>query len=204
MTISNALRRTTGQTVRCLLALTLVLSALSFTTAPAAAETPTVGQNAPDFTLSTPEGARLHFADLTAKGNVVLILLRGYPGYQCPYCQKQIHDFISSADQFAKAGAQVLLVYPGPPAELDQRAKEAIAKANPDQQLPANFHLVIDPDYAFTNLYGLRWDAPKETAYPSTFLVDRHGKIFFAKTSHTHGDRTTAADTLTELKASHP
>jgi peroxiredoxin len=184
--------------------LTLLTALLSIAALPALAATPVVGQKAPDFTLSTPEGAKLHFADLTAKGTVVLILLRGYPGYQCPYCQKQIHDFISSADQFAKAGAQVLLVYPGPPADLDQRAKEAIAKANADQQLPANFHLVIDPDYSFTNLYGLRWDAPKETAYPSTFLVDRQRKIFFAKTSHAHGDRTTAADTLTELKSSHP
>ena len=176
-----------------------VVLLLTLAVRPAQAATPAVGQKAPDFTLSTPEGAAIHFADLTTKGDVVLILLRGYPGYQCPYCQKQIHDFIASADQFAKAGAQILLVYPGPPADLDQKAREAITKANADQKLPANFHLVIDPDYAFTNLYDLRWDAPKETAYPSTFLVNRKGNIYFAKTSHSHGDRTTAADTLSEL-----
>jgi len=33
--------------------------------------------------------------------------------------------------------------YPGPPAELDQRAREFLSKQNP---LPANLHLVIDPD----------------------------------------------------------
>lgn len=125
----------------------------------------------------------------------MLIVLRGYPGYQCPYCQRQAHDFIQNGDKFAQAGAQVLLVYPGPPAELSQRANEFLA----GQKLPANVHLVIDPDYAFTNLYDLRWNAPKETAYPSTFLLDENGKIFFAKTSHSHGDRTTAADILSEL-----
>jgi peroxiredoxin len=176
---------------------------LSLAVHSAQAATPAVGQKAPDFTLSTPEGVAVHFADLTAKGDLVLILLRGYPGYQCPYCQKQIHDFIASADQFAKAGAQILLVYPGPPADLDQRAREAIAKANADQKLPANFHLVMDPDYAFTNLYDLRWEGPKETAYPSTFLVNRKGNILFAKTSHSHGDRTTATDTLSELMKAH-
>lgn len=173
-------------------ALALLLTALPLA---ARAATPAVGQTAPDFTLSTPEGSPVHFADLTAKGDVVLILLRGYPGYQCPLCHRQVQDFIASADKFASAGAQILLVYPGPPASLDQRANEFLA----GQKLPANVHLVLDPGYAFTNLYNLRWDAPQETAYPSTFLVDRKGKVFYTKTSHTHGDRTTAADTLTQL-----
>jgi len=58
---------------------------------------------------------------------------------------------------------------------------------------------VIDPDYKFTNLYGLRWNAQQETAYPSTFLIDRHGKIYFRKISKEHGDRTTAEQVLAEM-----
>ena len=60
-------------------------------------------------------------------------------------------------------------MYPGLPADLDRRAKEFLAAQSP---LPANVTLLIDPDCTFTNLYGLRWDAPRETAYPSTFLID--------------------------------
>jgi peroxiredoxin len=161
------------------------------------AETPDLGQKAPEFTLSTPEGHPLSLSEFTPKGTVVLVVLRGFPGYQCPYCQRQVHDFLMSADKFAALGAEVLLVYPGPPAELDQRAREFLAKQNP---LPANLHLVIDPDYKFTNQYGLRWDAPQETAYPSTFLVNQSGMVFFRKISHSHGDRTTASDILTELE----
>jgi peroxiredoxin len=169
----------------------------------AAAQTPDIGQKAPDFTLSTPEGHTLSLSGLTSKGTVVLIVLRGFPGYQCPYCQRQVHDFVTNSDRFAAFGAQVLLVYPGPPADLDQRAREFLAKEN---ELPANLHLVIDPDYKFTNQYGLRWDAPKETAYPTTFLIDRHDVVFFRKISRAHGDRTTANDVLAELehaKSSH-
>jgi peroxiredoxin len=110
---------------------------------------------------------------------------------------KQAHDFIQNADKFAALGAQVLLIYPGPPADLDQHAKEFLTKQDP---LPANLHLVIDPDYTVTNQYGLRWDAPHETAYPSTFLIDRKGVVFFRKISHSHGDRTSAADILAELE----
>ncbi len=128
---------------------------------------------------------------------MVLVVLRGYPGYQCPFCVKQVHDFVENADKFAAAGAQVVLVYPGPPADLDQKAKEFLTKNNP---LPDNLHLLIDPDYKVTNQYSLRWDAPKETAYPSTFLIDRHDTIFFRKVSHAHGDRTTSADILAELQ----
>jgi peroxiredoxin len=167
------------------------------------AEVPEIGQKAPEFSLSTPDGHPLKLSEFTAKGTVALVVLRGFPGYQCPYCQKQVHDFLMNADKFMAAGVEVLLVYPGPPADLDRHAKDFLAKQNP---LPANVHLVVDPDYAFTNQYGLRWAASHETAYPSTFLINRGGTVFFRKVSHGHGDRTTAVDVLAELdrdKAAH-
>jgi peroxiredoxin len=160
------------------------------------AETPKVGAKAPDFTLSTPTGTSVELSKQEHKANVVLVLLRGYPGYQCPYCQKQAHDFIEHATEFASKKAIVLLVYPGPPADLDQRAKEFLAK---QADLPANVIMVTDPDYKMTNLYDLRWDASHETAYPSTFILDRSGTVLFEKISHSHGDRTTAQDILDQL-----
>jgi peroxiredoxin len=60
----------------------------------AAAPPPTVGEKARDFRLSTPEGKHLRLSDVMAQGPVVLVVLRGYPGYQCPYCNRQVQDFI--------------------------------------------------------------------------------------------------------------
>ena len=160
------------------------------------AQTPGVGSKAPDFALSTPKGVSVRLSQDTTKGRTVLVLLRGFPGYQCPYCERQVHDFVEHASDFEARKANILLVYPGPPAELDQHAKEFLAK---QAELPSNVKLVIDPDYKMTNLYGLRWDAPHETAYPSTFILDEQGKILFEKISHSHGDRTTAADALAQL-----
>ena len=171
----------------------LFLSLLSLA---ANAQAPAVGTKAPEFSLPTPDGTPVRLSQLTKNGTVVLVVLRGYPGYQCPYCTKQVHDFLQNAEQFRAASAEVLLVYPGPPADLDQHAREFLVKQNP---LPPSIHLVIDPDYTFTNQYGLRWDAPHETAYPSTFLIDRQNQIFFRKVSKAHGDRTTAAEILAEL-----
>lgn len=101
-----------------------------------------------------------------------------------------------NASRFAEKGANVLLVYPGPPADLDQHAKEFLAK---QANLPDNIQLVIDPDYTFTNQYNLRWDAPHETAYPSTFLLSKERVVLYRKISHAHGDRTSSEDVLTEL-----
>lgn len=156
---------------------------------------PGVGQKAPDFTLQTPEGADVSLSGLVQKGKVVLIVLRGYPGYQCPYCQRQVHDFVQNAGEFSQVGAQILLVYPGPPAQLGTHAKEFLAH----ERLPSNVRLVIDPDYKVTNLYGLRWDAPRETAYPSTFIVDQTRKVLFRRISRSHGDRTTSRDVFAEI-----
>jgi peroxiredoxin len=162
------------------------------------AQTPAMGAKAPDFTLSTPTGKSIQMSKQMQGHRLVLVVLRGFPGYQCPYCVKQVHDFIDHAAAFEAKNTRVLLVYPGPPAELDDRAKDFLAK---QPELPANIVLVTDPDYKVTNLYGLRWDAPHETAYPSTFILDKKGIIAFEKNSHSHGDRLSAQDALDNLAA---
>jgi peroxiredoxin Q/BCP len=155
---------------------------------------PAVGEKAPDFALKNLDGKTVKLSDETAKGQVVLIVLRGFPGYQCPICNRQVKEFSSKAAEFA--GKNVILVYPGPGEKLNEKATEFVM----DKNLPANIELVLDPDYAFTNRYGLRWDAKQETAYPSTFLIDSKGMVFFSKVSKTHGGRTTVAEVLEELK----
>jgi thioredoxin-dependent peroxiredoxin len=162
------------------------------------AEPPALGAKAPDFTLSTPTGKAVHMSRERHGDNLVLVVLRGFPGYQCPYCVRQVHDFVEHASDFAAKNTNVLLIYPGPPADLDRHAKEFLEKQS---ELPANVVLVTDPDYTVTNLYGLRWDAPGETAYPATFILDKKGTIVFEKISHSHGDRLSAQDAFDHLSA---
>jgi peroxiredoxin len=183
--------------LRRLLSLPALVLALTIS---ALAATPGVADHAPDFTLATPGGTTLQLSSLTAQGRVVLILLRGYPGYQCPYSLQQFNDFQQSAAQFAALGTQVLFIYPGPSPNL---ASEATNFA-PASSLANNIHLVIDPDFSVTNLYSLRWDAPNETAYPSTFIIEKDGSIYSAQIGKSHGDHPTAADILAALNANIP
>ncbi len=163
-----------------------------------AAEPPKNGDKAPDFSLKTLDDQTVRLSDLTAKGNVVLIVLRGWPGYQCPICERQVADYIASAPGLDEAKAHVLMVYPGPAEDLKAHAKEFLEMKG--KLWPKDFAYVLDPDYAMVNAYGLRWDAPRETAYPSTFVLDKNGVVRFEKISHSHGDRSKAAEILNELK----
>lgn len=129
---------------------------------------------------------------MTKEGPVVLIMLRGWPGYQCPACQRQMGDFLKHADEFHKAGARVLMVYPGPANGLTAHAEEFVGST----KFPKNVTMLLDPDYKLTTLYGLRWVAPRETAYPSTFVVGPDNTIHYAKISRTHGGRAAADEVL--------
>jgi peroxiredoxin len=155
---------------------------------------PVVGDRAPDFSLMSTKGVNIRLSERSAE-IVVLVVLRGYPGYQCPYCNRQVQDFVENAAAFAEAGASVIFVYPGPPDQLAAKAGEFLK----EKKLPDHFEMLLDPGYDFTRTYGLRWNAAKETAYPSTFLIDRQGVVFFSKVVKSHGGRTTAAEILKAL-----
>jgi peroxiredoxin len=162
-----------------------------------AANPPKVGDTASDFTLKTLDDQSVRLSDLTAKSQVVLVVLRGWPGYQCPYCTKQAHDYVKNAEKLKAAGVQVVMVYPGPADDLKAHATEFLQ----DKDWPKDFLFVLDPDYSFTKAYGLRWDAPKETAHPSTFIVSKEGKVTFAHVGKGHGDRVGSDAVLKALNA---
>lgn len=154
-----------------------------------------VGDRSPDFTLKTLEDQEVSLAGARARGPVVLVMLRGWPGYQCPICTRQVGELLAQKDALQTRGATVILVYPGPAAQLSGHAREFIANT----RLPAHFRFVTDPGYTMVNAWKLRWDAPKETAYPSAFVIDKQGLIHFAKVSQTHGGRAKTADILAAL-----
>ena len=168
---------------------------LSLTTLAAAQSPPAVGDSVPDFSLKDLGGKNVKLSEQYAKGPVVLVVLRGYPGYQCPFCSQQVGNLLKSAKEFERSGAQVVMVYPGPANGLDARAREFAM----DKQFPANFSLLVDPDLKVTDAYHLRWNAPNETAYPSSFVIDRGGKVLYAKVSKVHGDRAATKDLLGAL-----
>lgn len=163
----------------------------------AAGLTPKVGDKASDFTLAALDGSQVKLSTELAHGPVVLVMLRGWPGYQCPFCTRQFGDFLGHAKDLEATGARVIFVYPGPADQVKQRAAEFTA----NKDMPSNFRFLVDPDYVFTLAYGLRWDAPKETSYPSTFVIDKTSTVRFAQISKAHDGRAAATDVMKALAA---
>jgi len=159
-----------------------------------AAEPLKVGDAAPDFTLNTLDGKSVSLSTENAKQPVVLLVLRGWPGYQCPLCTLQVHDYVAQAEELS-AKSRVIMVYPGPADELKAHAADFLK----NKDWPEKFLFVTDPDYAMTKSYDLRWEGKGETAYPSTFVIDSKGRIQFAKISKSHGGRTKPAEALKAL-----
>jgi peroxiredoxin len=106
-----------------------------------------------------------------------------------------VGQFITEAEKFQKLDTKVLLVYPGPSKVLQDKAREF----SENFTFPDHFYFMLDPDYSMINKYGLRWDAPRETAYPSTFVINKTGEIVYSKISSTHGGRTSAEEILEVL-----
>lgn len=173
-----------------LLAVTTCLSLVQAATPP-----PAVGQIAPNFELESTRGERVALATLYQKSPVVLVVLRGFPGYQCPFCQRQVADFVAHSKAFMDAGVSVVFVYPGPPDTTRNKAAEFLG----GKAFPAEFEMLLDPGYVFTNQYGLRWEANRETAYPTTFYLERGGRIVFAKSAMLHGGRSSATEIIEML-----
>jgi peroxiredoxin len=187
-----------------LLLCTAILSFVYPTYAEEITAGPKEGSKIGEITGTTMHGEEFNLSKLVEKGSVVLVILRGFPGYQCPVCSTQVAGYIAKAEEFEKQrNTPVVFIYPGEVSNLEKRAKEFTAPLEKEVDLPSNFIFVLDQDYRITNYLGLRWDEPKETAYPAAFVIDYSGYIQYAKVSDNHHDRATADEVLEFLDTIH-
>lgn len=158
---------------------------------------PEVGERAIDFELPiVGEKSFLTLSDEYKEGPVVVIVLRGYPGYQCPLCNRQVSSLANRARVLSNEAHKVILVYPGESSGLDRRAEQFMGS----RRLPKPLVVVRDDGMKMVNDWGLRWDAINETAYPATFVVDQNGRISWQKVSDSHAGRSTTEEILKELR----
>ncbi|MEL6105178.1 MAG: redoxin domain-containing protein [Planctomycetota bacterium] len=158
------------------------------------------GDKAPDFELpvqGSDEYVRL--STLLQDGPVVVVVLRGYPGYQCSLCTQQYGSLINRARSLAKATGdtprRVVLIYPGDDSSLESRARQFMGS----RKLPDPFVVVRDPGMEMVRQWGLRWNRSRETAYPATYVIGRGQRVKWAKVSRSHAGRATVQEILEAL-----
>lgn len=161
------------------------------------ASQPEVGERAIDFELPiVGQKSFLTLSDEYKEGPVVVIVLRGYPGYQCPLCNRQVSSLANRARVLSNEAHRVILVYPGEPTLLERHAEQFMGS----RSLPKPLIIVRDEGMEMVEDWGLRWDAINETAYPATFVVDQNGRIAWKKVSDSHAGRSTTEEILKELR----
>jgi peroxiredoxin Q/BCP len=126
------------------------------------------GQTAPDFDLTTADGARLSTGQLRGRR----VVLYFYPAAGTAGCTAEACDFRDNLASLASAGYDVVGVSPDRPADLRQFRDE--------QSL--TFPLLADPDHAVHERYGAwgekQLDGRTVTGpLRSTFVLDEQGRI---------------------------
>lgn len=130
----------------------------------------TIGDPAPDFSLTDPvTGRTVSLADLRG-GDALVVFLRGT---WCPYCREQLRVLAERHPTLERAGVRLVTI-------ACQRP-EAIRRHVGANPLP--FPLLADTDRraakAFGVHYWLRWEG-FDLAHPSLFILDRDARIAFA------------------------
>ena len=131
-----------------------------------------VGDTAPDFTLSSDTGEEVSLHDL--RGRKVIIYF--YPAAMTPGCTKQACDFSDSLESLGAQGYEVLGISPDKP--------EKLAKFRERDQL--GITLLSDQDRSVMNAYGAfgekkMYGKTVQGVIRSTFVVGEDGTIQVAQ-----------------------
>jgi peroxiredoxin len=130
-----------------------------------------IGMEAPDFTLSDPSGKTVHLRDL--RGKVVVV---DFWATWCPPCRELMPHIQKMHDQLAAKGLTILGLDVG---------EDADTVATFAKQQSYTFPLLLDAEPQVTSRYFVQ-------SYPTTFVIDRAGRIAF---------RGTGSDKPTDLQA---
>src|ERR1041385_637962 len=143
---------------------TKLLSALTVIAAAVlavAAETPKVGDKAPNFEAKDQDGKTVKLSDFAGKQTVLLYF---YPKDDTPGCTKEACGFRDRLDDLKKQGVAVL----GVSRDDAESHKKFIAKES------INFPLLVDTDGKITEAYGAGMEGKKMSRRVS-FLIDKDG-----------------------------
>jgi len=147
-----------------------------------------------DLSFLNLEGQKVDLQSFKGKKNVVLVITRGYPGTLCPFCLAQASRLIRNYPEFERRQAEVVVVFPGPKEHVYDFSRSSQADASASK-FP--FPLVLDEDLKVVDRLGIRGNLAK----PSTFILDKAGRVRFAYVGTSTADRPSVKSMLAQLDA---
>jgi peroxiredoxin Q/BCP len=144
--------------------LSAVLTAALLVLVASAAEAPTAGTKAPDFTLKSQEGKTVSLHDFKGKW----VVLYFYPKDFTQGCTIEAHNFQADQDKYTKMNAAIV----GVSVDTVDSHQQFCTKEN------LTFKLLADEKHEVVNTYGSTQKfGDAEVAARNTFLVDPQGTI---------------------------
>ena len=140
------------------------------------------------LTFVTTDGRAVTLEGLAAGRPVVLVITRGRTQPICPVCTTQTARLIRAYPQFAKLGAEVIVVYPKDDPMSDGSFGaflDVVAQRLDEQTIDVPFPIVFDPGLAVVR----RLNIEQSLAKPTTLIVDEGGNIRYAYVGETYTER---------------
>ncbi|MEZ6196593.1 MAG: peroxiredoxin family protein [Planctomycetota bacterium] len=149
--------------------------------------------NDPDEpTFIDQNGNRVKLSSFRGKP-LVMVFTRGFPGYLCPMCTAYTAQFVVNYERFRKAGAEVVIVFPGSSREVDSFVAASKEIADLGENPP--FPILLDPDLVAVSRFRVNADL----ARPSTFIFDSQGVRRWGYTGREPEDRPDIETVLAEV-----
>lgn len=171
----------------------------------------TVGEKAPDVTLTFENGTTLNLQELASKQPLVVFF---YRGYWCPYCSKYLTEMATEAKELELAGAKLIAITP--------ESYENVAKTKSNTQ--ATFDIVSDIDGSIMKAFKVNFDVTDDyqgklkkglntgledlnssgeavLPIPATYVIDTDGKITYSFTNPDYTERAPISEILNHIPA---
>jgi peroxiredoxin len=148
-----------------------------------------VGKKLPQTRFLSTTGS---VVDVTRSGKpVVLCVMRGFSGQVCIYCASQTTAIANSHARFTAAGADVVVIYPGPSEAVPAfiQAVQTLRKDPPPMAIGLDVSLLL--------VRGLGIE--ENLAKPTSLIINPDGTIVYAYVGASMADRPSVEDLLRAL-----
>jgi peroxiredoxin len=150
-----------------------------------------------DLRFTDKDGNSVQLADIMTRDYLVLVVTRGWYGGVCFYCASQTSRWARRFDELDPYDAQLVVIFP---TETDQDAEKLGELSKrikggeiPNENIP--YPILLDINLTGVDQLGIR----AELAKPSTYIIDREGRVRFAYVGESIADRPTVDSVLKQL-----
>lgn len=148
-----------------------------------------------ELTFASGDGeTEVKLASLLGKRRVVLVFTQGYYyGAICPFCTTQTAQLAANKAEFEKRDAEVLVIFPGSGEQLPAFVEAVNTYQKTEGELA--WPVLLDKDLSAVELL----DIAANLAAPSTFIINKQGKVVYSYVGANRTDRPSARAILAEL-----